>query len=174
MIYQGTAEFMAVEVAGGGYLFDPPRAAKQAFYFNPLHDLESVWWLLVWSLFQLIPEDCRDTEVIMRQTQAKRLLCFDSSIRVKCLLAEATFYQILQSELHSDLRSLAVKADNLLILLRRNYRSAEQVIPIPKTAFDTVHKEVLGIKDELVKSAESLDQVKLISLTASRYRQINM
>lgn len=147
---------MAAEVAEGRYKFVPHRGAKKAFYFNPLHDLESVWWLLVWSLFQHIPEECHDPEVIMQQTEAKRRLCFDIFTRTNCLMDQTAFFDIVESTLHSDLRSLALKVDDLLVLLRQNYQSAERVIPIPKTAFDTVHKEVLGIKDELVKSAESL------------------
>ncbi|KAG9022754.1 hypothetical protein FRB95_014238 [Tulasnella sp. JGI-2019a] len=55
----GTFEFMAIEVARGAYVFNKPlRFAKykQPFKHNPLHDLESVWWVAVWSIVSLSPE----------------------------------------------------------------------------------------------------------------------
>jgi hypothetical protein len=166
---------MAVEVAGGRYRFlsRGAKGKKVAFYFNPLHDLESICWLLVWSLFHYIPEECQDEDTIMKQAGAKRLLCFDSSTRMSCVVDETAFYDIMQSELHPALHPLAKNVDKLFEMLRDSYKSAERVIPISGTAFDTVHKKVLDFKDELVQSAKLLDGVKLISLTEARYRRID-
>ena len=38
---------MAVEVETSRYIFHP----KSTFSYNPLHDLESLWWVGVWFLF---------------------------------------------------------------------------------------------------------------------------
>ncbi|KAG9028446.1 hypothetical protein FRB95_006478, partial [Tulasnella sp. JGI-2019a] len=55
----GTFEFMAIEVANGGYLFHPVLSdgqSPQPFRHNPLHDLESVWWVATWSMVSHSPE----------------------------------------------------------------------------------------------------------------------
>jgi hypothetical protein len=38
---------MAVEVEAGAYIYDP---SCEVFSHNPLHDLESLWWVGVWFL----------------------------------------------------------------------------------------------------------------------------
>ncbi|KAF9230900.1 hypothetical protein BU15DRAFT_83049 [Melanogaster broomeanus] len=70
----GTTDFMACEVEGHRYLFFKRRptvviSAKyapvppedQPFRFNPLHDLESWWWILTWVLHYNVDGD---TQVI--------------------------------------------------------------------------------------------------------------
>ncbi|KAK7060865.1 hypothetical protein VNI00_000598 [Paramarasmius palmivorus] len=71
----GTPHFIAVEVEQGDYEFwpDPPALtareklkskkvvlssaqAKPPFRYNYLHDLESVWWILSYTLFSKVPE----------------------------------------------------------------------------------------------------------------------
>ncbi|KAI5984943.1 hypothetical protein EDD15DRAFT_2532928 [Pisolithus albus] len=53
-------EFMACEVEAQRYLFQPHGgkslaktnpAAKCPFRFNPLHDMESLWWIATWTLY---------------------------------------------------------------------------------------------------------------------------
>ncbi|CAE6357172.1 unnamed protein product [Rhizoctonia solani] len=58
----GTAQFMATEVAFVKHkrLYDV-RAAESMleplppFRHNPLHDVESIWWICIWMMFYLIP-----------------------------------------------------------------------------------------------------------------------
>jgi hypothetical protein len=75
---QGTYEFLACEVATGWWDFAPSRPADKKklqaakmrnargrtdsrrvtftpFTFNPIHDIESLWWLAVWSLSRHVP-----------------------------------------------------------------------------------------------------------------------
>ncbi|KAF9236609.1 hypothetical protein BU15DRAFT_76812 [Melanogaster broomeanus] len=72
--HDGTTDFMACEVEGHRYLFFKRRptvviSAKyapvppedQPFRFNPLHDLESWWWMLTWVLHYNVDGD---TQVI--------------------------------------------------------------------------------------------------------------
>ena len=70
---QGTHHFMACEVESHSYLFhvrewddldpelilqilssEPPRPP---FAFNPVHDLESLWWIWVWVMYFYVHED---------------------------------------------------------------------------------------------------------------------
>ncbi|KAF4563014.1 hypothetical protein EYR36_003448 [Pleurotus pulmonarius] len=71
----GTLQFMAVEVSHGAFLFHaravaedvfltatdvlPPRGIDTAppFRHNVLHDLESIWWLTMWSIFKYYPSN---------------------------------------------------------------------------------------------------------------------
>ncbi|KAI5993502.1 hypothetical protein EDD15DRAFT_2529998 [Pisolithus albus] len=59
-VQTGTLEFMACEVEAQRYLFQPHGgkslaktnpAAKCPFRFNPLHDMESLWWIATWTLY---------------------------------------------------------------------------------------------------------------------------
>ncbi|KAJ3732552.1 hypothetical protein DFJ43DRAFT_1154265 [Lentinula guzmanii] len=63
----GTYNFMASEVIAGCYLFDPEldsdllddptqllvtdHISAPPFAFNPLHDMESIWWILIYLLY---------------------------------------------------------------------------------------------------------------------------
>ncbi|KAI6032186.1 hypothetical protein BKA83DRAFT_4210425 [Pisolithus microcarpus] len=54
----GTLEFMACEVEAQKYLFGPYRLKAPGedrnwcpFKFNPLHDMESLWWIATWTLY---------------------------------------------------------------------------------------------------------------------------
>ncbi|KAI6098863.1 hypothetical protein EDD16DRAFT_1226423 [Pisolithus croceorrhizus] len=57
----GTLDFMACEVEAQEYLFLQPNTINENFMleeqipfpfrFNPLHDVESIWWILVWILY---------------------------------------------------------------------------------------------------------------------------
>ncbi|KAI6140067.1 hypothetical protein EDD17DRAFT_1499893 [Pisolithus thermaeus] len=52
----GTLDFMACEVEAQKYLFQPHGLLpyddddSTPFRFNPLHDMESVWWIATWTL----------------------------------------------------------------------------------------------------------------------------
>ena len=66
-IYQGTIAFMAVEVTAEKYTFtahshaalkqlhDKNHPAPKAFVYNPLHDIESLWWVLLWVVLCKAP-----------------------------------------------------------------------------------------------------------------------
>ncbi|KAL4242335.1 hypothetical protein ABKN59_011958, partial [Abortiporus biennis] len=62
----GTLAFMAYEVALGEYIaqdlpnetYRPRPRSFPTFFHNPLHDLESIWWICLWGVFlHYIQED---------------------------------------------------------------------------------------------------------------------
>ncbi|KAG8792054.1 hypothetical protein FRC12_007370 [Ceratobasidium sp. 428] len=68
----GAYEFMAIEVALSEYLHSPPRtinlsepfvprASPPPFHQNQLHDLESIWWICMWTAFQIVGPGERPT-----------------------------------------------------------------------------------------------------------------
>ncbi|KAJ4477428.1 hypothetical protein J3R30DRAFT_3703820 [Lentinula aciculospora] len=88
-VHIGTFNFMASEVITGHYLFrptlnvnlleDPTQLLKPdvftqpQFIFNPLHDLESIWWILVYILyFNEDQQNIVDTE--LANDRAKKAL----------------------------------------------------------------------------------------------------
>lgn len=55
---QGTLDFMAAEVESETYSFLPPSDLSSdtaiefpVFRYNFLHDLESLWWVALWMIF---------------------------------------------------------------------------------------------------------------------------
>ena len=72
---QGTAQFMAVDVAAGKYLvgdraptlptIKPTTAiesqANTPFRYAFIHDLESIWWIAMWFLFVYTPKGTQPT-----------------------------------------------------------------------------------------------------------------
>ncbi|KAJ4477423.1 hypothetical protein J3R30DRAFT_3734319 [Lentinula aciculospora] len=82
----GTFNFMASEVIAGHYLFPPASTLNSVddltrflmtnsdvlppFTFNPLHDMESVWWILVYLLyFNDDKQNVADAELAEARTQ---------------------------------------------------------------------------------------------------------
>ncbi|KAI5993565.1 hypothetical protein EDD15DRAFT_905565 [Pisolithus albus] len=63
-IRTGTVDFMACEVEAQNYLFQllggsrPRRKVFRCpFRFNPLHDMESLWWTATWTLYYHIDQE---------------------------------------------------------------------------------------------------------------------
>ena len=61
---------MAVEVESGAYIYQ----GDEVFSHNPLHDLESPWWVSIWFLLcHYDPSKLRDTTVQQHIKVVKRL-----------------------------------------------------------------------------------------------------
>ncbi|KAF9239066.1 hypothetical protein BU15DRAFT_47133 [Melanogaster broomeanus] len=65
--HEGTADFMACEVEAQAYLFLDQVLASLSdiktappFRANPLHDLESLWWVLMWVLHYHVDSETRE------------------------------------------------------------------------------------------------------------------
>ncbi|KAI6016852.1 hypothetical protein PISMIDRAFT_643355 [Pisolithus microcarpus 441] len=66
-------EFMACEVEAQEYLFQREMdklftLVKCLFKFNPLHDMESLWWIATWTLYYHVDQEggWRSSEQIMQ------------------------------------------------------------------------------------------------------------
>lgn len=102
---QGTEDFMATEVAyakhyrlsqlrlnraaASGSMLPrrskdkPTRKQEPVFRHNPLHDMESIWWLCIWIILRLVP-DGEDASVwqkahynVFKSQEARRLFLDD-------------------------------------------------------------------------------------------------
>ncbi|KAI6111282.1 hypothetical protein F5141DRAFT_1113645 [Pisolithus sp. B1] len=61
-VQMGTLDFMACEVKAQKYLFQPHGLLpynddSTPFRFNPLHDMESVWWIATWTLYHHVNQE---------------------------------------------------------------------------------------------------------------------
>ena len=67
-----------------------------AFHANPLHELESMWWLLIWFVFSHIPESSEhlydakavssENNIVLRSNQTNALFNKpDSSTDTSCI-----------------------------------------------------------------------------------------
>ena len=118
---------MAAEVALDRYLFLPRSMERiETFQYNPLHDLESVWWVAMWTCFGLTAVDdpiFEDVERLDKQRtifhalfpqsvelSAERLsmLLVDSDVSLKsrCLSKAMNTIRILVITMHNDLELL--------------------------------------------------------------------
>jgi hypothetical protein len=61
---QGTKQYMAVEVLSLEYLFQPDCLDPYdlGWSHNPLHDVESTWWITVWILYNLTEIEFSDED----------------------------------------------------------------------------------------------------------------
>lgn len=151
-IVQGTPYFVAVEVDRKSYQFMPPaklitRPDMSApvhsrqdfeeyefhqFRYNPLHDLESLWWISVYFSFHsmLSPGKRKTTS---HGTEAQRIALakyfYNFSNRYDALEIQGIFANSLRC-LYPTLRTLAQILEDLRILLRTAYVDAEKSIDL--------------------------------------------
>ncbi|KAF9233645.1 hypothetical protein BU15DRAFT_66398 [Melanogaster broomeanus] len=133
----GTADFMACEVEGQRYLcfldrsvkgksgLQPPRKGiLPPFRFNPLHDLESWWWILTWVLHYHVDSH---TEVLPPRHQDVYRWFFPGVN----LPPGRTRLDALRSRLQNDIlpksfHTTALWADNMRAKLLECYHEAER------------------------------------------------
>lgn len=146
---------MAVEVHIQQYIFRPPQLPSitidipvQNFWrFNPLHDLESIWWIALWSLLHIVP-----TGINAQQIEANNFFRASPSLdpRRNALLRESD-----GSDLILLLSKLDVSLPTPVLLfaaryLQGEYWKAEAKLPIKLDALDHSHVQFLDIIQQLM------------------------
>jgi hypothetical protein len=117
---------MAVEVLNMAYLFIPHGLPVYDFRVNPLHDLESIWWIGMWFLTRNCPKDSQHTT----DHAGCHTQLFDGSDRTKFLstsIAEGfvpKFPELFRS------------AGDALIVILRSLRDAYQTAEASPVEFD--------------------------------------
>ena len=193
-VSQGTAEFMAVEVHLQTYLFLPIPCALDKrslvavlrskkpipeFRFNPLHDLESIWWIALWTFLRFTLADVSGTQ-LMRQYRIARTsfpgIAVDRD-RNECFRSPNAFQVHLDNLAFgpdTTMGKLGFGVDVLAFALRQEYAEVEE-FPIQVEKFNGVHDRFNDAMDELVTSmSEQVNNVMLLydlvnqKLTAKR------
>ena len=131
---------MALEVKASGYLSEPfdcpvpvaPIEEVYLFLHNPLHDLESVWWVLMWTLLRYTPVSSVPTRTLLQAKQHLYAGLFNYPFRLRhCVFASTALW----APLPADSQAERLGA-NLGRYLKRQYMAVEKTIPILADAFD--------------------------------------
>ncbi|KAI5993484.1 hypothetical protein EDD15DRAFT_2529981 [Pisolithus albus] len=125
----GTLEFMACEVEAQKYLFQRPTdelfdLVQYSFKFNPLHDMESLWWIATWTLYFHVdqkggrpsPEQIEQFyELFPGRLKSGRFMTFSASLE----------YTVLPPSFHRAGREV----DYMRQRIQRAYAASEEKLP---------------------------------------------
>ncbi|THH04287.1 hypothetical protein EW145_g5639 [Phellinidium pouzarii] len=154
-IRTGTLDFMAVEVARSEYMFCPEldrdtirsnifantetiRSPQPNFYYNGIHDMESLWWFPIWMMFfhdikfwDTMNESQKNDRISMILELFPRHL--DTTLRHPFLNSSFSFKKSM-SCLPECFDVFSNVLDFLRSNLKRNYQLFEATLPTPDQA----------------------------------------
>ncbi|KIM42727.1 hypothetical protein M413DRAFT_26731 [Hebeloma cylindrosporum] len=155
----GTLNTMATEVAAGDFCFTPnaydllPAEKRVPFFYNPIHDLESLWWILIWFLFTKVAKSTKKAEFTQSANMARiqwKNACLlvpsrsDSSLHRSC-----AFRGLFQTYIGCFPKYIAPYGSHLAdmwALLCSEFRYAEATLPrgnVSTTQFDALHAKFI-------------------------------
>ncbi len=102
----------------------PPFKLDNDFRYNPLHDLESVFWLATYFIFTTTGYN-QDEEEIKQQEHIKDRLLYDD-FQHSCVMRLDDAFLCDVSYLHPDLHELALSLEELRSKLVTRFRVAEK------------------------------------------------
>ena len=181
---QGSDFFIACEVSGGRYEFmaaptppEDPASASQTtqysvdgeqgeFHHNPLHDMESLWWLAVYFLFhrEVISgsesKKPQSEDDLRAQHNNARRLFEDKVERSKALWKQGQFKSYVES-LHGDVYKVGRSLDRARRTLVKAYETLEMGTETVTLSFEKivrkgVHSEFEGIFRDAVTLVEGV------------------
>jgi serine/threonine protein kinase len=154
-VAQGTDYFMAIEIAIQRYLFLPDDTSRLPFYYNPLHDIESIWWITNYFMFHHFTEADHDRQTLRKDTDTLFLSNNDSLRRMTSFNPGTRYYQILP-HLPVSFRTHGEKMNVCRRHLCSQHRRAESGASIDESAFDgTIHDLFTDTFIELLDSPAS-------------------
>ena len=139
-VFKGTANFMACEVEVQRYIFfqepieDFPTK-RQLFHFNPLHDLESWWWILNWVLHYHVDGN---SQTLPPGHNEQFQVCFPGlalapgKSRVDVLLI-----QMIAETFPTSFRTTAARLNEMRKTIVKSYEAAEETLPVEYRATST-------------------------------------
>ncbi|KAF9236556.1 hypothetical protein BU15DRAFT_49861 [Melanogaster broomeanus] len=134
----GTLDFMACEVEAQKYLFISQRlelpddeampaltlVARPPFHANPLHDLESSWWILMWVLHYHVDGDTRESPPKQEATYLEYFPGLPLALGGRSRLGSLST-QLDPNALSKSFYRAAVLTDHMRESLYNAYRAAE-------------------------------------------------
>ncbi|KAL0062265.1 hypothetical protein AAF712_010834 [Marasmius tenuissimus] len=150
----GTPAFMAVEVQVGDYAFGPQlhiltigNGSKPQFLHNYLHDVEGLWWIMLYSLFSTGPawealpsaDDLKHRKA--RKNQLFPNLITDSVTRHK-FMTNARVHEQYMSSMPRPFQALAADMTNALVQLMKLHQYAGLDI-LDHDSFKDVYRKLL-------------------------------
>ncbi|KAF8576249.1 hypothetical protein K439DRAFT_1664701 [Ramaria rubella] len=161
--YQGTIDYMSLEAAQRTYLFSTGLAQNgnpweknqvviipRPWRYNPLHDLESLWWICVWMILfhrtgSSEPDD-QELELAWKQYRVHQEIfpgtLKSSTSRTVALMSNGRLINLLWDISIPESCGLAAwQLENVRIKLLDRYHQAERGTTIDTTAFAGIHQE---------------------------------
>jgi hypothetical protein len=135
---QGTVYFMAIEIAMLRYFFRPTRrtdAMRLPFHYNPLHDLESIWWIMNYFLFHSFTVANHDQQALDHDLQILFPSNDDFSKRIHAF-RDPDEYQDMLLHLPPSFQQLGGHMENCRASLCDRYIKAEAGSELDPSAFD--------------------------------------
>lgn len=186
---------MAVEVSYGGYQFRPISIAEDVFLVptldtipdsdpvhpfrhNALHDLESIWWLAMWSIFNYYPDNVgADLEALTNQRYTyEALFSPDFALDKERNNALANERPRFISSIIPPFHAVGQLVFHLRNMLRVSYTIAETTLPIKSdcqvfhSAFATMALLLKAMKTSL-EEAGITDVTRVYELLYPRKRK---
>lgn len=145
---------MSAEVAKQRYLFVQENQAKAllagapAWRHNPLHDLDSIWWIAVWATLNFIGPDTQRTDT---DTDNFIRLFADPKDRDEFLLDPVTACEDVEFSYHQELWQALCQWRAELSALFAEYEAALFRGAEPKTPFLPAFEMTLATIDKLLQ-----------------------
>ena len=168
-VYYGTLDFMPIQVESLRYRFLPPVPRTEdnpPFHYNPLHDMESIWWIGSWILFchrdKPIQSDV-DLQAAQHQMQDVQLLfprTLKSFNRFDKFSGQKDFQDGFNS-LPTSFFTHAKQLEKVRVELLTRYVAAEADTKLNEAAFANIHADFMSLMEDA--EAESQD-LKLFPL----------
>ncbi|KAJ8514877.1 hypothetical protein ONZ45_g7621 [Pleurotus djamor] len=178
-IKTGTAQFMSIEVFNGSYEFRTQkpimthRSKSKAtlygaeyneapFMHNPFHDLESIWWLLVWTLLRLSPSQSTnlyDVAILEKKAEIFQVLFLPPfNLRHLAFKDPRFFADRLPTSSFPD-TSLEVSCSDLAQFLYSHYQRVEASIPIAAETFGDMFPVFLDYIQDMDEDSQDHDSL---------------
>jgi serine/threonine protein kinase len=175
---QGVAYFMAIEVATQKYLFEPDEdldlnAPAPLFQYNPLHDIESIWWITNYFLFRHFTEANHDRQDLDKDAHTLFPSNNETSGRNHAFTTPR-FYNGMLLHLPDSFQTHGRKMNSCRHKLCMRYKEAESGDGIQESAFDgTIHDFFTDTFAEFINSYIAEQAVVATPQVTSREREEN-
>ncbi|KAI5993479.1 hypothetical protein EDD15DRAFT_2576126 [Pisolithus albus] len=129
-VLTGTVDFIACEVEAQKYLFQMPTdelftPVEYSFKFNPLHDMESLWWIATWTLYYHVDEQGgRPSSGQITEFYELFPIRLDSASRTNAFLTPLD-YEVLPA----SFQRAGLEVEYMRQRIRRAYTASEEELP---------------------------------------------
>ena len=127
---------------------------SKGVYYNYIHDLESVWWIIVWALFNFEKKDAGTDSYTTRQRKLNKDKLFsgttDSNYRFRFLSIRESYARTIRC-LPKYFKNLPIMLGIIAKAITELYRKKESIEegPILWDESSNIHKIFIGLLDDV-------------------------
>ncbi len=141
-----------------------PLPPEIPFRYNPIHDLESLWWSAVYFVLDMEMKpnseavDADEFHPTTQQRHYAEKLFYDASSRLSVMLPTTRFFKHIVQSLHPSLHGIGIALEDVREELTSSYTLVEQnATTIDHNAAEGLHSFVLQTFLEISESLEETD-----------------